>query len=49
MAKRIFAWVMLLGFVALLLNIIVFRFYWELSMVIYLFILFSYILLNKKP
>lgn len=49
MIKRIFAWIMLLGFAALLLNIIVFRFYWELSMVIYLFILFSYILLNKKP
>lgn len=49
MKKRIFAWGMLAAFIALLVNIIVIRFYWELSIVIYLFILFTFILIKKKP
>lgn len=49
MKKRVFAWIMLAAFLALLVNIIVIKFYWELSAVIYLFVLFTFILLNKKP
>jgi hypothetical protein len=49
MKKRVFAWVLLVCFIALLLNIVVFKFYWELSVVVYLFIIFTFLLLNKKP
>ena len=48
MKRRIFAWVLLAGFVVLLLNLIVFRFYWQLSMVVYLFIVFAFMLTNGK-
>lgn len=43
MKRRIFSWVLLGLFVLLLLNIIVFRVYWQLSMVIYLIIAFAFI------
>lgn len=46
--KRIFAWVLLVGFVLLILNLIVFRFYWQLSMVVYLVIVFAFLLTNGK-
>ena len=48
MKRRIFAWVLLAGFVLLLLNLIVIRFYWQLSMVVYLFIVFAFMLTNGK-
>jgi membrane protein implicated in regulation of membrane protease activity len=48
MKRRIFAWVLLIGFVLLLLNLIVFRFYWQLSMVVYLVIVFAFMLMNGK-
>ena len=44
MKKRVFAWVLLIGFVLLLLNLIVFRFYWQVSMVLYIIIVFGFIL-----
>lgn len=46
--RRIFAWVLLIGFILLLLNLIVFRFYWQLSMVVYLVIVFAFLLTNGK-
>ncbi len=48
MKRRIFAWAILTGFILLLLNLIVFRYYWQLSMVIYLIILFAFLLTNGK-
>lgn len=48
MKRRIFAWGILIGFVLLLLNLIVFRFYWQLSMVVYLVIVFAFLLTNGK-
>lgn len=48
MAKRIFAWAMLAGFVILMLNLIIFRYYWQLSMFIYLIIFFAFIFTNGK-
>lgn len=48
MKKRIFAWVILIGFVLLLLNLIVFRFYWQLSMIAYIIIVFAFLLANGR-
>lgn len=48
MKKRIFAWVLLAGFFLLLLNLIFFKFYWQLSMVVYLIIVFAFLLTNGK-
>lgn len=48
MKRRIFAWVLLVGFVLLLLNLIVFRIYWQLSMVVYLIILFAFLFTNGR-
>ena len=48
MKRRILAWAILIGFVLLLLNLIVFRFYWQLSMVVYLLIVFAFLLTNGK-
>lgn len=42
MKRRILAWVMLVGFVVLLVNIIVFRYMWELSIALYVVILLYY-------
>ena len=48
MKKRIVAWVLLAGFVLLLLNILVFRFYWQLSAVAYFIIMFAFLLTNGR-
>lgn len=48
MLKRIMAWVLLVGFLFLILNLIVIRFYWQISMVIYLVIVFIFLFTNKK-
>jgi len=48
MKRRIFAWVLLALFALLLLNIIVIRIYWQLSMVIYLIIAFAFILTEGR-
>jgi hypothetical protein len=47
MLKRIMAWVLLVGFVFLLLNIAIFRFYWEISILIYLVVAIWFIFTNK--
>jgi hypothetical protein len=43
MNRRIIAWVLLIGFVLLLLNLIVFRYHWKLSMAVYLIIMLTYV------
>lgn len=48
MNKRILAWILLIGFVLLLLNILVFRVYMELFLVIYIIIVFAFILSKGK-
>ena len=48
MIKRIFAWILLAGFVLLILNIIVFRYYWQLSVIVYLIIAVAFILTNGR-
>lgn len=48
MKRRILAWVLLAGFVLLLLNIMFIRFYWQLSVMIYLIIAFAFLLYNSK-
>lgn len=46
MKRRIFAWILLAGFVLLILNLLVIRLYWKESMVIYLIIVFAFMLTN---
>lgn len=48
MKRRIFAWALLAGFIFLILNLIVFRVYWQLSMAAYLVIVFAFLLTNGK-
>lgn len=48
MNKRVFAWILLIAFVLLLLNIIVFRVYWEFFMVVYIIIVFAFIFSKGK-
>jgi len=48
MKRKIIAWILLAGFVLLILNLIIFRIYWQVSMVIYLVIVFAFILTNGK-
>lgn len=47
MAKRVLAWILLAGFVFLLLNIMVFQFFLIPSIVIYLLIALWFIFSNK--
>ena len=48
MKKRVIAWILLAGFVMLLLNLIVFRFYWQLSMVVYIIIVIVFVLTGGR-
>lgn len=51
MLKRIMAWILLIGFILLLLNIAVFKIYWQVSVAIYLVIMLVsvfYIVTKKK-
>jgi|BioPla2DNA2_1021312.scaffolds.fasta_scaffold14049_6 hypothetical protein len=43
MIKRILAWILLAGFILLLLNLAVFKFYWEISLTVYIFIMLTYV------
>jgi len=47
MKKRIFAWVLLAGFIALIINIAFFRVFVEFSLAVY-FVIIIYYLLNAK-
>jgi len=47
--KRIFAWIILAGFILLLVNIFVFHYFLELSAVIYVIIcLYFFLVINRK-
>lgn len=46
--RRIFAWILLVGFAGLLINIFVFHFYLRESLFIYFLIAGSFIFLSKK-
>lgn len=49
MKKRIMAWVLLAGFVALILNLLIFQKFLEISLAVYLVIAAYFVLfLNKK-
>ncbi len=48
MNKRVFAWILLIAFVLLLLNLLVFRVYWEFFMVVYIIIAFAFIFSKGK-
>ncbi|HOQ37396.1 MAG TPA: hypothetical protein PK033_09330 [Acetivibrio sp.] len=43
MIKRIIAWILLAGFILLLLNLAIFRIYWEISLTVYIFIMLIYV------
>jgi hypothetical protein len=48
MFKRIFAWILLVGFVLLLVNLIFFRYYWQVSLATYLTAAIYFVFTNKK-
>lgn|GEM_PF-696020 len=48
MKRRIFAWVLLAGFLLLFLNVFIFKFYWQLSMTIYLIVAFAFLMYNGR-
>ncbi|HEY8348298.1 MAG TPA: hypothetical protein PK767_01380 [Clostridiales bacterium] len=48
MVRRILAWVVLAGFILLLLNVMFFRFYWQLSVAIYIIVMLGFILYSSK-
>ena len=48
MVRRILAWVVLAGFVLLLLNVMFIRFYWQLSVAIYIIVMLGYILYSSR-
>ena len=48
MLKRILAWIILAGFVLLLLNIVIFKFYWQVSLAVYIVIIIFFVLTNGK-
>lgn len=48
MKRRIFAWVLLAGFALLLLNVMFIKFYWQLSMILYLIIAFAFLMYNSR-
>lgn len=48
MARRVFAWIMLIGFVLLITNIIVFRWQLEISFALYLAIIIIFVFKFNK-
>jgi hypothetical protein len=48
MKKRVLAWVLLIGFLLLLLNLIVFKYQWQISIMAYLMIMVIFLFTNKK-
>ncbi len=46
--KRILAWIILAGFVLLLLNMAIFHFYWQISAAVYVVIIIFFVLTNGK-
>lgn len=48
MAKRIIAWILLALFVLLLLNVMFFKFYWQISLAVYIIIMFGFVLYSSR-
>jgi|GEM_PF-595230 len=48
MLKRILAWIILGGFVLLLLNIAIFHFYWQICTAVYVVIIIFFVLSSGK-
>jgi hypothetical protein len=48
MLKRVLAWIILIGFVLLLLNIAIFHFYWQICLAVYVVIIIFFVLSNGK-
>ena len=48
MLRRLLAWISLIGFVALIINLLTFRFLWQLSIMIYIIIIVFFLLTNNK-
>ncbi len=48
MKRRILAWVLLAGFLLLLINVMFIKFYWQLSMIVYMIIAFAFLMYNGK-
>lgn len=48
MMRRVFAWIALAGFLALIVNLVFFRVYWEISGGVYLLIIVGFLLTYKK-
>lgn len=46
MKKRILAWVLLIGFVLLIINLLTFRLYLEVSLIIYTIVALTFVFLN---
>ncbi len=47
MLRRVAAWLLIVGFIFLIFNIIVFHFYWEASLAVYLVIMLSFVVFNN--
>lgn len=43
MKRRVFAWLLLAGFILLLLNLAIFKVYWEICLTVYIFIMLMYV------
>jgi hypothetical protein len=48
MLKRVLAWIILIGFVLLLLNIAIFHFFWQICLAVYVVIIIFFVLSNGK-
>jgi len=46
MKKRILAWILLIGFVLLIINLLTFRLYLEVSLIIYTIVALTFVFLN---
>lgn len=42
------AWILLIGFALLLINLMTFRFYWEFSLIVYITIGILFLFMKKK-
>jgi len=50
MNKRIMAWVLLIGFIILLSNLIIFHYFWQQSLIVYIAIAaYFLIFMNRQP
>lgn len=48
MIKRVLAWILLIGFVLLIINLIFFRYYWQVSLALYIAAVLCFMFSVKK-